>query len=306
MLYNVFRLVWHVVPRSTRIRSRQMWDMIGVLYRLPKFDLIRHPIRSWLIVLQVVRFKNVAFADDEPVVCFTCSSPHRWTYTFVPKSASTTILHLLLLVAGRVCGPNEQAWNVATNLTPTKPRLASLRDRSHRRTDAFVFTFVRNPYARAYSAYKDRVVRLINQRQDSAFDWVNAGLLVPMRAFFHIAPHRHEDWIPTFEQYLLYISKRGLACQDGHHLPQHLCALHGLIEYDFIGRVENYEVDMRYVLDQIGAPAEAYKYLGKQENVSENRLRLREVYTPKMADMLYRYCRKDFEFYGYDRAIPDT
>ena len=82
---------------------------------------------------------------------------------------------------------------------------------------------------------------------------------------------------------------------DAHWRPQHLNLLHGLVDYDFVGRLENFAADLARVRDLAGmsdAPIEVRNAVARpSDGLVDGRpglqRRLRDIYA------------RDLELYGY-------
>jgi hypothetical protein len=105
------------------------------------------------------------------------------------------------------------------------------------------FAFVRNPYARLYSAYKNKIADL-------------ASPYVGVRAtIWRIAGNPHPPAeAPPFEAFVRYVAQQPDAERDGHWRSQAGALCLDLVDYGFLGRVERLEADLATVLRSLGAP----------------------------------------------------
>jgi hypothetical protein len=108
--------------------------------------------------------------------------------------------------------------------------------------EAFRFSFVRDPIARVQSVYLDKVA---NTDRKSAWR---------IRVHQALGVEAHPRWVPTFEQFITALEEQEPRRMDPHWRPQHLNLMHPLIEYDFIGRLENFEADLERVREATGMP----------------------------------------------------
>jgi hypothetical protein len=108
--------------------------------------------------------------------------------------------------------------------------------------EAFRFSFVRDPIARMQSAYLDKIA---NERKD-AWRVRRRGRGLGVEA--------DPQWVPTFEQFIEVLEEQEPRWMDPHWRPQHLNLMHPLVEYDFIGRLENFEADLERVREATGMP----------------------------------------------------
>lgn len=147
--------------------------------------------------------------------------------------------------------------------------------------DAFKFTMVRDPYTRALSAFNDKIL----------------GTQVPAYIF--------RDWFqkpgvtPTFADFCRYLDE-GHIWADMHWAPQSDFLLLPLDEFDFVGRLENIDEDLPYIVEQIfGKDAvDGVARAGKKTNTRE---KLEKAYGPKEVEIITRLYARDFDLLGYDR-----
>ena len=108
--------------------------------------------------------------------------------------------------------------------------------------EAFRFSFVRDPIARVQSAYLDKIA---NTKRKNVWR---------IRVHQAMRVEAHPRWVPTFEQFIAALEQQEPRRMDPHWRPQHLNLMHGLVEYDFIGRLENFEADLERVREATGMP----------------------------------------------------
>jgi hypothetical protein len=136
----------------------------------------------------------------------------------------------------------------------------------------FVFTFVRNPYARVLSAYLDKAV----------------GFRDP-NVWVHFAA-RHglgQDDEPSFGEFLNLIAAESPERMDPHWRPQTYATGIGVVPYDFVGALETFEEDLRFVIRRVfghqmpidafmghktGAAQQIAKYYGRAEKALVQRI----------------------------------
>ncbi|MHC4950843.1 MAG: sulfotransferase family protein, partial [Planctomycetota bacterium] len=106
----------------------------------------------------------------------------------------------------------------------------------------FKFTFVRNPYERILSAWKNKI--------DNPEKYPDGREGDRQRSKINKKGER-----VSFEEFVnLLYEQRDRACSfDKHWAPQHYLLLLPFIEYDFIGRIETFSRDFENVLRKINA-----------------------------------------------------
>jgi hypothetical protein len=100
----------------------------------------------------------------------------------------------------------------------------------------FKFTFVRNPFKRMASAYQDKILR-----EDLA-------LLEKFHAMARAIGRVLSQPI-SFEEFIELALDQDIAAMDPHYRPQFYEGAFSVIRYDFVGRVESMEDDLRHVFD---------------------------------------------------------
>lgn len=162
----------------------------------------------------------------------------------------------------------------------------------------FRFGFVRNPYDRLLSAYKDKI--LAPQKSPDKINYV--GVACRIKAAVSGGDPRSinlEKTPVTWPEFVGYVAKQRPYDMDRHWFHQHLTMWHPYCDFDFIGKFETFSDDLRTVLTKIGAPQEMIDDVGERANASFKTSD--KFYTPELAAIVYRKFRKDFEIYDYDQ-----
>ena len=201
-------------------------------------------------------------------------------YNRVPKAANTSITQTLFehttfrLKVARRQHPKYQFL---------RPLFLSPNEVNRLEQEAYKFTFVRDPYSRALSAYLDKVGRRRHQ-----------GLRFLQWAERHNQPQ-------SFLGFCRYLQAGGLFL-DMHWAPQVEILCLPLERFDFIGRVEQLDRDLAQVLQHLyGVTASRpTPRAGTHTRASE---RLKEAYGPEERAIVNRLYAADFEQLGYDRHL---
>ena len=161
--------------------------------------------------------------------------------------------------------------------------------------DWFRFCFVRNPYHRLISAYTTQVGNTWNEQ----YGWLKQEI----KAAFGY-PEVMENQVPfvvSFRDFVHYLcDTREDTRRDGHFNIQTRILRPDLIQYDFVGRFENFQVDLTCILEQLKAPPEVIATASEVINPTY-RVQLPLVFDKDLADIVYKMYELDFENYGYDR-----
>jgi Sulfotransferase family len=145
----------------------------------------------------------------------------------------------------------------------------------------FVFTFVRNPFARMLSAYLNKIVL---HRDPSVWGRFAA---------------RHglgEEALP-FGEFLELVARTPPAQMDMHWRPQsHTVAPHA-VAYDFVGSMERFEEDLGQVLTRIfGRDLPVHEHAPHRTGSTDQ---LADHYGAEEIDLVRRICAVDFRELGY-------
>ncbi len=139
--------------------------------------------------------------------------------------------------------------------------------------DYFKFSFVRNPYDRLVSCYKNKVLEY---------------------NYFKLSDEVWEEMKQDFGKFVDFVDKQNIENCDVHLRLQ--ARLIDLNEMDFIGRMENFDNDIRYVFDKLAIP---YKEI-MRKNVSKDKTSYREFYNEELKQKVAEIYAKDLNIFCYD------
>jgi hypothetical protein len=116
-----------------------------------------------------------------------------------------------------------------------------------RSPDWLRFTFVRNPYARLYSAYKSK----IGNTWEQEYDWLRALI---REAFDYPVRGGVRAGMVTFDDFVRFVtgSDDPRVATDGHLAPQTAILEQDCIPYDVVGRFESFQSDFAAILSRLG------------------------------------------------------
>ena len=145
----------------------------------------------------------------------------------------------------------------------------------------FVFTFVRNPFARMLSAYLNKIV---HHRDPSV--WGRFA-----------ARHGLTDQPLPFREFLELVARTPPALMDMHWRPQsHTMAPHA-VAYDFVGTMERFEDDLQAVLKRIfGRDLPVHEHAPHRTGSADQ---FGAYYGAEEIDLVRRICAVDFRELGY-------
>ncbi len=161
------------------------------------------------------------------------------------------------------------------------------------------FCIVRNPYDRIFSAWKSKVLRRMDTQYQELRDRI--------RDAYGYEPGTDDSPRPTlaFGDFVRFIATHGddrAVATDGHWCPQTDTLWWGLIDYDVIGRFENFNEDFGGVLRHLGAPDNVIVRGAEQFNATTS-FPLSAAFDSALASVVYDFYRADFDAFGYS---PDS
>jgi hypothetical protein len=117
----------------------------------------------------------------------------------------------------------------------------------------FKFCFIRDPVDRLLSAFKDKIVR----SKGAFWDKYRDDIVV--------ARSLESTLNINFEDFVYYVKSLNDSVRDIHWRSQYALLRPDMIQYDFIGHQENFNVDFAYVLGRIGCK-DFRKFIGNKVN----------------------------------------
>ena len=158
-------------------------------------------------------------------------------------------------------------------------------------SSVYKFSFVRNPYGRLISAYKNKILKK------------NKARIMVAQTLYGKSSYTEAEMLEveiSFEDFVKFvISHEDPINLNVHWRPQVSMLLSDYVDYDFVGRLESIDADWRVVHEKV-YPYE-YVPLSRENSSGWNKNYGSLGYTPELADMVYEYYRRDFEMFGYSR-----
>lgn len=138
----------------------------------------------------------------------------------------------------------------------------------------FKFAFVRNPFDRLVSRYFygiEHNTELHNSR-------------------FCKSDETPEDFLEFVKNYSSYIGRNSIYQYD------RLCDKNGIIQMDFVGKVENFQSDINTICQKLKIPPFNISYINKSKKRKKN---YRKYYLSETVEFVKETWRKDIEFFNY-------
>ncbi|MDG6777385.1 sulfotransferase family 2 domain-containing protein [Thiomicrorhabdus sp. zzn3] len=233
---------------------------------------LKKPIKLW----RFIKFGYVCGTE----VCV--NEQYKVAYVVNPKVASTSILEML-------SGVNrEQLQEQGVDISEIRKRLQTtpvtsynqLRELQER--GYLVFTFVRNPYERAISFYK-------NKFRDEGGLFLKPVLFAERCGF---------EKCRGFEDVIKQVIQTPSSIGDAHFIPQ-TDVLYGKtsdFDFDFIGRLERFEQDYQVLSGKVGGLPEVKK---RNTTVESKSIDVDAWFSPALKAEFYKRFNEDFNRFNY-------
>jgi len=222
---------------------------------------------------------------------FIVDNKHKIVYCYIPKVACTTWKKIIAQLVGlKSKSVHEQRFNLLSSQSKAKARSIL--------QNYYKFLFVREPFERLLSAYRDKFTRKTNVWKKYA---KKVKRSVGLRLGANGSTIADDSGEITFQEFLTYLidvnSKGGRLNEHWRHYDSlcHPCS----INFDFIGHYETLEDDAPFALHEAGVDQlvsfppvhftstkdDLQHYYSKVPR--EDIIRLQKIY------------RRDFEMFGY-------
>ncbi|WP_168161522.1 sulfotransferase family protein [Ectothiorhodospira sp. BSL-9] len=209
------------------------------------------------------------------------SNDRKYCYFRLPKCANSTVVNTLATYDPDITllapDPKARAAKRAFGrlLSAEATSLDSLQERY------FLFTFVRDPYARLLSAYLDKV-------------------LTKDPAQFHAGGA--DEGSVSFEQFVTYLEQGGLY-DNLHWAPQ--CSVLPVRPHrlDYCGYVEDLDQGLEYVVNRIFGEGAFHGARNREAGRRRAGGLIEKYYTSSLKGRVYELYRQDFVEFGYHRDV---
>jgi hypothetical protein len=231
---------------------------------------------------------DIAIGKDLVNDCVRYSVPLDLLYLNNPKCACTTVKHALWLASDVLLGKSTFAGNVHDRKAdPFAKNVFRLSDSEQEQVSgAVVFSVVRNPFARALSAYVEKVAK-------------DLAVWPIFLKRFGLKEHVGKNEL-SFADFLALIAVAHDDILDGHFRPQCRNLLLPLAQPVFVGFVEN----MQAVADFLGERGVPFR--DERMNASRASEQLNAFYDARTAALVGKRYADDFVRFGYSTALADA
>jgi dermatan 4-sulfotransferase 1 len=226
---------------------------------------IAHKIRLWNKLRKLPREKPQIYLFPE----------HRFGYIQIPKVASRSIrVAVTAFMSGTKSGQDVDKSLVAAYETRYARHLKQAEIAALAR-DNFIFAFVRNPYGRIYSCYKNKIVDARAKGGRNIFAKHGIGLDI------------------NFEEFVSRIAALPDHRSDRHFRSQAWFLTHeGILVPAFVGKLENMDNDWQILQERFGIAPPPQINASNPNPLPDMCDATRELIFMRYAD--------DFRLFGYD------
>ena len=214
-----------------------------------------------------------------------CSEQLGVFYVEVPKAASSSVKKLLQLaeVGGDVQALRSLGGNMHKRYHSPIPTLnaSGLRIGDVNADPRyFKFAFVRNPFSRLLSCYLDKIARPRDEprRLKLGFDAVEPVSLL---------------------RFLEALTEPAALLVDTHWMPQVYLLEPERIDWDFIGRFERIDDDLRVVIERLTTLPAQQQTMRVDPHRTDSDARVAEMIGPAEAELIRHIFAEDFRAFGY-------
>ena len=213
----------------------------------------------------------------------------RAVYVETPKVACTSIKTALAEILGISLestggDPHDVHWPTAPRAPdPSGPFFPGL----------FTFAFVRNPWDRLVSCYRDK---LRGEVDGYTFFTIRPGVANCLARFDAFVPAM------PFRDFVAAVAAIPDEDADGHFRSQHTFVTDeaGRIGVDFLGRFERLAEDYRLVQESLGLPRNPLPWLHKARTTA----RYTTFYDKETRRVAAERFRSDIQLFGYEFGMP--
>ncbi|KAL8600117.1 hypothetical protein ACOMHN_009724 [Nucella lapillus] len=233
---------------------------------------------------------------------------YKAIYCYIPKVACTNWRRLLLVLSGKVKVKNVldiSGGDVHGRYKRLLPKLSNFNEgeRQYRLDNYFKFMFVREPFERLLSAWRNKF-----QNMNPYFRKNYGQSIVRRFRDSDEVEDGKEKAAVRFEEFLQYIvDPLRTEALNEHWATYHRLCLPCTVQYDFVGKYENLDIDAEHVLQSIHAdhvvnfPKRSASY--KHNETSSFLTNFYRNISLPLLRRVYRIYKRDFNLFDY--SLPD-
>jgi hypothetical protein len=203
----------------------------------------------------------------------------KFIYYRIPKSGNSTVVKTLFMHDPSTQQGQRESYSSKAAKTEYGSRPSDFIWRPHHFDAYFRFTFVRNPFHRVLSAYRDKV---------------SGGKKAGNEA-------RKRMGADSFPEFVAFLETGGGLKANAHWAPQVWFVPERL---DFVGKIETMSRDLQNVLSCIWPDILFSQVFSHAPHATAANVHARSVYTEGLIERVVRLYRHDFEAFQYDLSLP--
>lgn len=246
-----------------------------------------------LYLTGVVKMNSFINSLDKPEKDFYnhsyISLKNRYFFHSVGKAANSTVKHYLYNEELKGTGIKYKTVHERLNSPLISPfQLDSLLLNEVLLSDKyFHFTFVRNPYSRILSCFLDRIQNINSAPYKELVRW--AG--------------REIGYNFTFSEFVALICEQSDCEQNNHWRLQYADAMCGAIKYDFIGKQETFDNDMKIIWKSLfpESSVKDFSKINKSPAKTGSKEKLHEYWNQDLISKVADRYKADFEYFDYNK-----
>ena len=232
-------------------------------------------------------------------------------YCALPKVASTNWKRTFLSLDSRYT--TKQLRNMTSDKIHwklTRPNLNDRRERTPKNLGQYYrLLFVRHPFERLVSAYRDKFFRKHSPRESTHYKRVHGRQILRLYRENPSEEQLKSGEGVTFTEFARYLVEKNVS--DIHWDPIYDTCHPCLIDYHFIGHMRNLQRDAREALDHIGLKDDSFFRYDMSETIKHGYLSSSRGGVIKdfpslgrnMIDKLYQKYENDFLAFGFEKYI---
>lgn len=211
-------------------------------------------------------------------------------YCWIHKVASSSWSQIFFNLVGKQV-PSSRLHEAAQYFHPNAAELSSAMSNS------LVFTFVRHPFERLVSAYRDKF-ELAKKHAYVYSRYANKILKKTNQSKSRLTPRRR----PTFREFADYLVSGWAPDYNDHWIPYwphcHFCDL----EYDVVGTMETVKDDFEFINNVSGLSSTnlTIPWTNRRNGSSDTALQYFTQLDENIVTSLIEIYRPDFEMFGYE------
>jgi len=202
-----------------------------------------------------------------------------FVYSRLPKAGNSTVISTLYSAEGNIC---ERDVIETIKLGQRRPSEMDAAEIAMIREHFYIFTVVRNPYARLVSCYKDKIAR--------------PSLLRSMVSRRHLG---EVDCEISLDEFLDFLDQEDNLLMYAHWAPQSRLLAFPIEDYHLIGSVETLEADLAEICASLGMDNATVNYIPHATGALKHLYALSPEQVSRIADIY----TSDFHQFGYSRDI---